>query len=237
MVQLAQKAFGYSWKDAHELAERYGDRRDILSMLERPLESIESRERHDISKWERVCHPYWKTRHIASDSVSRYHLGFDDKANRAVVPHFINGECIGWQKRAMNNQRPKWLSSVGFPKNDTVFGLDEVKGSTCVIVEAPVSAIWLTQCGYPAIATFGSGVSYEQSMIVRKNFDSVVLWYDPDDAGRHGRDILVNYLYDFVSVYEVVGPVGDPNEVSAELVDYYMSHIQPVKGVSLCSKK
>ena len=159
-------------------------------------------------------------------------MGYDDVQGKPVVPHIWHGEVVGWQKRCLDGSGPKWQSSPGFPKSTTIFGADQIqRGGVVTVVEAPVSAIYLTQLGYPAVATFGASVSYEQSVEIRKRWDAAVIWFDPDDAGRIGMEKLISLLIDYMPVWCVVDAAGDPNDLEPDAVNREMANLIKVDGL------
>lgn len=107
----------------------------------------------------------------------------DDKgttSERIVVPHFWKGKLVGWQSRKIfEDGSPKWLSSIDFPKDETMFHLPE--GDTLVVVESPMTVLRHVH-HLPLAATFGANITDRQVRLMA-DYGRVVLWLDPDRAG------------------------------------------------------
>ena len=166
-------------------------------------------------------HPYLTSRGITEEAVEMLHLGWDEADNRIVFPHFFKGQLVGFQKRAIPpgpwpesaEQDPKYKSSLGFPKAETLYGydycrtrslMDMHKMTHVVVVESPMSVAKAYSLGIPyVLATFGAKVTPSQLALLH-DFASVTVWFDDDPAGRAGERTLVNGLS--VSKVLVVDP-------------------------------
>lgn len=235
-VQLVEKVLGCDWHEARRVAALYGDEQDPMAILERMAgNQVETPHRPmpEISGFSSECE-YWEGRGLDYVTCERYSLGFDMVNNRPVVPHIVGRELLGWQERSIDGSLPKWSSSAGFPRSDTLFGVDQVADADVVVlVEAPVSAMWLTQLGYPSVASFGCQFTYGQSVELRKRFSGAVIWYDPDEAGYNGARRVVELLRDYVDLWSVAAPPGDPNECSPDEVADVMGNIYEVGGIEI----
>lgn len=157
-------------------------------------------------------HPYLYERGIDDSIASRLQIGWRDDDNRIIIPHFWQGNLVGWQSRAVPdrpgqwpgtaNPMPKYKSTPGFPKSDT-FYYDhsrpfpaESPTSTVLVVESPFSVIKATALGLdlPVLATFGAKVSPTQTRML-SNFGRVIVWADPDPAGQLMERTLLRRLY------------------------------------------
>lgn len=143
-------------------------------------------------------HPYLHERGIDSETASRLKIGWREDDNRITIPHFWDGNLVGWQSRAVPDRPglwpgtadpvPKYKSTPGFPKSDTLYhdhSRPFPRGGAVVVVESPFSVIKATALGLdtPVVATFGAKVSAAQTAML-SDFDDVVLWPDPDQAGQ-----------------------------------------------------
>lgn len=180
-------------------------------------------------------HPYVLSRGISHETCKLLHIGWDEKENRIVFPHWWEGKLVGWQKRAIppippspirpiawpptNPQFPKYRNSPGFPKSQTIYGYDWVIG-TCLpvtVVESPMSVAkaYELRLGH-TVATFGAKVSKNQIQLLRE-FPQVNVWFDDDSAGQSGCLKIVEGLHRLTQV-RVVTPdkgrdLGDYNDV------------------------
>lgn len=154
-------------------------------------------------------HPYLQERGISSETASRLQIGWREDDNRIIIPHFWDGKLVGWQARSLPERPgrwpgtelplPKYRSSPGFPKADTLYydhsGPRPEQGSV-VIVESPMSVIKAVEVGLdvPVMATFGAKVSDAQIKILAR-FDDITIWSDDDPAGRSMSRRLARALY------------------------------------------
>ena len=124
--------------------------------------------------------------------------------------------------------QPKWQHSEGLAKSRILFGMDNTVGDGCILVEAPLSAIMLDQYGIGnAVSSFGCRLSDDQVVLLRSNYNKVLVFYDPDEAGYAGMRDAVGKLRDFVDTYAVIGHRDDPAALSREDVVSALERITP----------
>jgi DNA primase len=170
------------------------------------------------------AHPYMLGRGITMEAHKLLRIGYDAKDNRIVFPHFFDGKLVGWQKRAIppDNvyrwlatcpQWPKYKSSSGMPKSETLYGWDQLwcGNPACdhvVVVESPMSvARAYSEVIHNVVATFGAYVAKAQIDLL-KQFRSVTVWMDDDPAGQRGCHKLVKALYRHTEVLVVTPDKG-----------------------------
>lgn len=186
---------------------------------------------HVLDPWS-ASHPYMREeRGISQEVHERLRIGYDPTENRIVIPHFWKGQLVGWQKRAIpgydehhpwrqwpptTNPFPKYRSSSGFPKSDTLYAYDSAApGRQVIVVESPMSVARAYSLGITNVtATFGAKVSRHQIEMLVDNMGEVIVWFDHDPAGYHGARQLVEGLQHQTKVMVV-----DPDE-GADLADY-----------------
>jgi hypothetical protein len=185
-----------------------------------------------------MAHPYMtEERGITMAVHQQLKVGYDQAENRIVIPHFWKGELVGWQKRAVPgpdedhpwrnwpataNPFPKYRSSTGFPKSETLFAFD-YPSDEVIVVESPLSVLKAHSLGLSNVtATFGAKVTRMQ-MDLLKDFRRVTVWFDHDPAGAHGARQLVEGLMRHTHVVVV-----DP-DVGADMADY-------ISGEAICDK-
>lgn len=181
------------------------------------IHTIEQYYDLEVKKWAQNSTEYWKSRGFMPYIEKIWKLGYDPVDNRAVIPHYFGGKCVGYQKRSLDGNGPKWKNSPDFPRSNTLFNYDSCKSSykSVIIVEAAASVIWLSQCGIDnVLASFGSKVTKEQAKLLRC-FDRVTIWFDPDIAGQNGKQALANYLDKHLECY-IINASGDPNELTSQ---------------------
>lgn len=174
----------------------------------KPINPIDA----DVGRWMTGPRDYWYSRGFDDETIGKWRLGFDMVEQRATVPVYFKGELVGWTKRASSDsQKPKWTHFPGMPKGRILFGMDNSKIDSAILVEAPLSAIKLDQYGFPnAIASFGASLSDEQALLIRSHYNNVLIFYDPDDAGRRGTLNAIKKLEKFMGVYIVQPTRDDP---------------------------
>ena len=177
-----------------------------------------------------VYHPYLETRGIDFDTAVELQVGYDERANRIVIPVWHKGQLVGWQKRSIpegdwpatepppgQGYIPKYLNPPGFPKHQVLYNLDRVleRGErTVILVESPFSVLKAEALGIPnAVASFGASPSPDQLKQLRR-FDKVYVWYDDDGAGYKGASLAIDGLLQYTNVLMVT-----PDE-NRDLGDY-----------------
>jgi hypothetical protein len=180
-------------------------------------------------------HPYWNQRGITYPAMEALRLGYDPATRRLVFPHFHHGQLVGWQKRAIPGEsvrpEPKYLSSPGMPKSQTLYNFDTARTYPRVcVVESPMSVAKALSVGIPnVVATFGAKVSQAQiELLGQSGFDAVYVWFDRDAAGIQGERKLVSGLYRCTTVL-VVAPDRDRDlgDCTAEEIAVKLKHALP----------
>jgi hypothetical protein len=180
-------------------------------------------------------HPYWNQRGITYAAMEMLRLGYDPTTRRLVFPHFHQGQLVGWQKRAIPGEsvspEPKYLSSPGMPKSQTLYNLDMARTHPRVlVVESPMSVAKAVSLDIPnVLATFGAKVSLAQiSLLASVGFEMIYIWFDRDAAGIAGERKLVQGLYRRTPVL-VVTPDRDRDlgDCSAEEIAVKLKHAVP----------
>lgn len=209
----------------------------------------------------RFIHPYLiEDRGLDPRVLVAHGVGYDESTNTIIVPHFWKQQLVGWQRRIIDSPRwpqlphvgyqPKWKSSPEFPKYQTLYNYDFVRGLSSppiydrvVVMEAPLSVLaWEGLRGDdlpPAVATFGSGISETQAELLHV-FDEVTIYFDHDWAGWKGALRLLAMIIHHVRCFVVLDPPGgkDPAEVNhQEARDIYSGAIAGVLAIPMLENK
>lgn len=152
-------------------------------------------------------HPYLEERGITPEAYDLLELGYDANEVRITFPHYVQGKLVGFQKRVVPprpgqwpgtvSDIPKYRSSSGFPKAETLYCWDRVdpEAGPIVVVESPMSVAKAYALGVPnVVATFGAAVSDTQVELLRRSYGTVIVWFDDDDGGRKGERRIVEAL-------------------------------------------
>lgn len=193
---------------------------------------------------------YFRKRGINEKSQDRFFLGYDENHKRgdysgpaAIIPHFFEGNLVGYQERWIDENRPnnipKYTNTKGFPKAETLFGYDFAVGNNSqpvVVVESALTAIYLDQIGYPSVATFGASISDTQIHLMKSFSWGIVLSFDNDEPGKKATNEVGNRLRKTIPVHivEVNGDnKSDLNDFSQEDVICFMQNAKPwfMKGL------
>ena len=160
-----------------------------------------------LDPWKKI-HPYLtEVRHVPVANIERHLVGYDEKINRIIFPHFWKGELVGWQKRRLlNDGSPKYQNTPDFPRDRTIYNND-VQCVNTVIVESPMTVVSKSHFApqYGMIATFGKQVTKKQLALLRDK-ENVILWFDNDQAGWDATLNVGEYLLNYTDVRVVDSP-------------------------------
>jgi DNA primase len=183
------------------------------------LESIRVHFPDDIEKVE-----YFISRGFTPETLGYFEIGFSPKKGRIVIPARDEAsKLVGFIGRAVDpDAQPKYLYSKGFPRKSILFNLNRAKKyDYIIVVEGSVDAMKIHQAGFPSVvATLGAAVTDEHIALLRKNFDTIIIFSDNDHAGFSMRDKLVEGLSDkTVKIVEYPGAdFKDPGDMDAETI-------------------
>jgi len=154
-------------------------------------------------------HPYLTERGLTQETIVNFGLGYCAKgmmAGRIAIPiHDVEGRVVAYAGRWPGEPphgTPKYKLPPGFRKSLELYNLDRACKASAheplVIVEGFFGAMILSQCGVQrVVALMGSTLSGAQAELIRKHSHSlsqVVIMLDEDEAGRAGRENIVQRL-------------------------------------------
>lgn len=170
--------------------------------------------------------------HILPEAAADYGLGYDPERGRGsyvgpalVIPHFFEGELVGYQERWLDDDRPKsipkYTNTEDFPKRETLFGWDRAvaasaRGQRVIIGESAMTVVRLHSLGLPSAATFGGSVSTAQLALLARLRSGITLAYESDPTGEGATGKLMDALA------PLMGPrlwVAEIDEGKADLAD------------------
>ena len=190
-----------------------------------------------LRRWAKL-HPYlYEDRRIDPEVLMKHQVGYDEDEIRLIFPHFWRGRLVGWQKRRLDfmkypmtppvwrKEKQAWVeaekykNSVNFPKHNTLYNLPE-KADTVIVVESVMSTLAGESAGLPMpiVATFGAKLTEEQIRYLRA-FKNVILWFDPDKAGRLATLYVWKHLHQHTNVLIVDDSFP---EAENDLADWYL---------------
>lgn len=161
---------------------------------------------------------YFFERGFSTETMRDFGVRYDEKENSLVWP--VRDEAanlVGFIKRRIpptvgaRYEYPKGFQRVLYP-------LDHFEGSEAILVEGPLDALWLHQCGHRgALAALGSGLTKSQLLWVRRNTTSVTLIFDNDRDGKLGQEKVIKQLAGMRTfVAKLPKEVKDPQELSKD---------------------
>jgi DNA primase len=196
----------------------------------------------------RKLHPYLEERGISREVAIDMRIGYDEKHDGIVIPHFVAGKLVGWQTRHLKKDGdkfvcahclehkkrvPKYNNTHNFPRGNTLYNysqaLEYLKSSSdrMIIVESPFTVLKLKSMGFNnCVATFGSW-SREQIFSLCVCLNGVILWPDNDPAGYENVNRILDYAASWfpVSIAPVhPKPKGDAADLSKEEVAEYLNY-------------
>lgn len=159
-------------------------------------------------------------RGLTYKTLEYFEIGYSKVKERIVIPvRAQNYKLVGYIGRATNSeQEPRYLYNKGFKRADVLFNIQNAKRyESCIIVEGSVDAMMIHQAGFPnVVSTLGAQVSPNQVKIMKKCFDSLIIFSDNDDAGMTMRNDIID-LCRGKEIYTVENNTGckDPGEMSS----------------------
>jgi len=200
-----------------------GTTRQQLMIPRYPLTSL--------TPW-RFVHPYLLVRGVTVDTIKTFNVGWNPDRNRIVVPLMWKDDLVGWITRRVDDSdgSPKYMNSPDAPRESIIYHYQS--SGDAVVVESPLSVL-VRYPDCPRIeATLGSEVTDAQLRLLSRH-NSVVLAFDPDDAGYKATRRVGDFLLDHCPVRVIQNPwnvdVGDlsPNDfgkVLSNSVPYALWH-------------
>lgn len=266
IIDLVGRVLNVNHDDAYRFCKTYDDKSlsgDDPFAFSRKLETIFSAHRNKarseplprfnkeiLNRWSKHPTDYFTKRGLNNNSIDRYALGYDPLHNRmdytgpaAIIPHFFEESLVGYQERWIDDNRPKtipkYTNTKGFPKAETLFGYDLIVGNELgpvVVVESALTAVYLDQLGYAAVATFGATVTDDQIRLLQSFSWGVTLAFDNDSAGHGACNMVSERLRKTLPIY-IIDDFGDDkadlNDLNAKEVAILIDNAKPwfMKGL------
>jgi hypothetical protein len=184
--------------------------------------SLESM-RVDYSSSEIELLSYLLDRGYSKQTLIDFEVCYSRVKERVVIPvRSVNYELVGYIGRAVSNdQEPKYLYNKGLKRKTILFNLNNAKAYDSVIVcEGSLDCLKIHQAGFKnCVATLGAKVSQEQISLIRKFFDTVIVFSDDDEAGRSMRDdIITGCLGKEILLMQVPEGFKDPGDLTEQQI-------------------
>ena len=150
------------------------------------------------------------------------HGMYDKFWNRVIFPIMdIRSRVIGFGGRVMGDGKPKYLNSPetrAFDKSRNLYGLNLARvsrKSNLILCEGYMDVISMHQAGFnQAVASLGTAFTQQQSVLLKRYTNEVLLTYDSDDAGVRAAMRAIPILKDAGLTAKVINmePYKDPDE-------------------------
>lgn len=128
----------------------------------------------------------WGVRFVHEDTLEGNKGTFTIRNSIAIPIRDHSGRLLSWCYRSTPQSpewQPRYLYTHGISMQEIWFGLQHHhKAPQLVIVEGALDAMWLDQCGIPALALLGSNPSDTKIKKLRQH-RSIILFGDKDHAG------------------------------------------------------
>ena len=226
-LQIIRHFANVSWRRAAEILKQYGGKSFVTKkqiiladetflpsgtgdMLDRHKAYLEGRD-FDADELERI----WELRGTGKKGSYR---------NRIVAPIYRRGELISYQARDITGKAD--IPYKACPKEgevvehkNSLYGLDQVRGDSIVIVEGIVD-VW--RLGIGAVATFGIKFRQPQVALMR-SFKNRFIFFDSDPQAIEQAEKLYFMLSSFPGYTELVDiEDSDPGDLSQRDADDIM---------------
>ncbi|MEO8052006.1 MAG: DNA primase [Acidobacteriota bacterium] len=159
---------------------------------------------------------------------------YDAFRGRLMFPiHNESGKVIAFGARAMGaDEQPKYLNSPETPiyrKTSTLYNLHRArdamrKANRAVLVEGYMDVIGVHAAGIKeVVASCGTALTNTQVRALHRHADTVVVNFDPDDAGANAAERAIQLLLDeglHVKVLAFGGGSGDANHAKLDPYEY-----------------
>lgn len=151
---------------------------------------------------------YWKSRGFNAATRENWGLGFDPILDRCTIAYRnTDGQLLGVIQRRLDNDFPRYIYPKGFDRGGNLFGswkISASRGDEVALVEGSTDCIALGRFGITAVAQYGSSITARQIRLLKRlGINSIILFYDFDEAGRKAEQQALENLSGFF-VYKVM---------------------------------
>jgi len=215
---------GEQYKKVEEL---YGfSNNSTKKKVVKPTKKVESKpiDTESITKYIEKCikdvylTDFFHKRGLSDDTIATCKLGFDVDANAVVIPY--SRAMTYYQRRSVVDKaffKPKTEDAGPEP----LYNEQAMRLKTRVpifIVESPICAMSISQCGGNAVALCGTGHNKLIELIKKRQpTGTLIICLDNDEAGKTATEKLVKELAKFKDtkfvVKNIAGDKKDPNEL------------------------
>lgn len=174
-------------------------------------------------------------RGFSADTLEYLDIGYSRVKERVVIPvRDAQYKVVGLIGRAtLDGQEPRYLYNTGFKRADVLFNIQNAKFyDECIVVEGSLDCAKVIQSGFKnCVATLGAKISENQSKMLRKYFDKIVIFSDKDEAGDAMRSAIIRSC-DGKEMFSMTIPdhAKDPGEMSEQEIQQSYNNKQLIIG-------
>ncbi len=166
---------------------------------------------------------------------------YDKFWNRVIFPIMdIRNRVIGFGGRVMGDGKPKYLNSpetAVFDKSRNLYGLNLARMSrkpNIILCEGYMDVIAMHQAGFSqAVASLGTAFTAQQSVILKRYTNEVLLTYDSDEAGVRAALRALPILKEAGLTAKIINmePYKDPDEfIKARGAEAFQKRIEEAES-------
>lgn len=179
----------------------------------------------DYDSEEIVLMEYMIDRGFNVNTLKYFEIGYSRIKERITIPiRDYQYKLIGIIGRAIHDwQDPKYLYNKGLRRGEILFNIQNAKKFDEVIVcEGSLDAVKVHQSGYPnVVSTLGAKITRDQVRMMRRFFDSIIIFSDADSAGYEMRDAIIDGCRGKnMQLMEIPEGLKDPGDMSEEQIKY-----------------
>ncbi len=160
---------------------------------------------------------YFAKRGLTSETVFRCNLGYDEEKQSIVIPY---SKSLEYYQTRNVNQKSFYKPPKDKAGEEPLYNMQALRLKTrkpVFVVESPLCAISIIQCGGQAVALGGAGIEKLITVVkAKKPLGTLVLALDNDETGRNTTAKLRTRLLELdvkTLVYNIADDCKDPNEL------------------------
>jgi len=189
----------------------------------------------------RSARAFLDKRGIEGPTRGRWQIGFDEDAERVVIPAFDERGIFRFliRQRIDGISRAKYLYTPGAIKTSILFGACFLQRSTLkslglILCEGPLDAVRLQQMGLPGVAILGTGISNKQVRLIDKlSPKRLYLMFDADEAGVHNIHVAKQRIHKVpIAVCRYPRGKADPAEMTSHEAERSVARALPIHEFS-----
>ena len=153
--------------------------------LDTKPQKIETMDESVLSEYQ-YYHDYMWYRKLTKDVVDLFEVGYDPKTNMITFPvRDDKGRLLFITSRSVTTKFFKIPEDVQKPVY-LLYYIKQHNIKSIAVCESQINALVAWSYGFPAVALFGTGTTYQLELLKKSGITDFVLMFDGDAAGRKG---------------------------------------------------